>query len=358
MMKNTILFSLLFVIAISFSGCGEDGPGDGNGDDSTVVSVTDDVTEITTWYADSLYLIEDWIYVSNTLQIEPGTIIKFKATDDAIYLEEGGTIIADATREEPIIFTSYKDDEHGGDTNGDGDALAPARGDWESVETQGYNGSVFNYCEFHYGGSGTYSGALVAEGRNIEVTNCTFVNNGAGDPGSTSFGALNASHADEGCVITGNVFYNNESPMAISMAMDIDDSNHFHKAGSPEITNDYNGIFVEDHYVKTNLSWAETEVAFVLDNFVYLAEEGTLSLANNVCLKFRADAELIADATDAIINSNGPGVVFTSFKDDTDKGDTNGDGDLTSPGDGDWSGIYDNETGNYFSWTNIFYAAN
>ncbi len=57
-----------------------------------------------------------------------------------------------------------------------------------------------------------------------------------------------------------------------------------------------------------------------------------------------------------IQNHDGSGVWFSSYKDDARKGDTNGDGALSSPADGDWDGIFFNDLGDYAAWSNIEYA--
>ena len=46
---------------------------------------------------------------------------------------------------------------------------------------------------------------------------------------------------------------------------------------------------------------------------------------------------------------------FTSYKDDSHKGDTNGDGQLTNPEEGDWYDIYEGPYSDYLQWANILY---
>ncbi|MDR2475065.1 MAG: hypothetical protein LBD45_04325 [Bacteroidales bacterium] len=55
------------------------------------------------------YNLKGFVYVENgvTLTIEPGVIIKGdKATKGTLIIERGGKIVADATKERPIVFTS------------------------------------------------------------------------------------------------------------------------------------------------------------------------------------------------------------------------------------------------------------
>jgi hypothetical protein len=68
---------------------------------------------------------------------------------------------------------------------------------------------------------------------------------------------------------------------------------------------------------------------------------------------------VLGDGTSSIVNYNGSGVFFTSYKDDTYKGDTNADGLASAPAANDWGGIYDNTLSipnpYYFGWGNILY---
>jgi hypothetical protein len=108
----------------------------------------------TTWTkAGSPYVIGESFVVPSvvTLAIEPGVVVKFNAVNSRpkIY----GSILALGTAEDPIIFTSFFDDAHGGDTNGDGETTLPDPGDWRlEFYGTGFSGasSVFRHVLFSY----------------------------------------------------------------------------------------------------------------------------------------------------------------------------------------------------------------
>ena len=106
----------------------------------------------------------------DTFTIEPGVILKF---DKDKYLRVRGALVANGTVGNPILFTSYKDDTAGGDTNGDGDISIPVPGDWDGIDF-GYSSDgadetcLMNYCRVFYADNGIY---ILKSANNVTVAN-------------------------------------------------------------------------------------------------------------------------------------------------------------------------------------------
>jgi hypothetical protein len=339
------------------------------------VIVNTDVNTPTTWNACNIYIISPiQISVNSILTIEPGTIIKFKESvgDNSILVSNAGRIIAEGTADKPIVFTSYKDDARGGDSNGDGTATSPKRSDWGGIIVNS-NTCTFKYCKFYFGGEGPAGGTnqptLEFSYNYGIIDHCTFAHCG-GETTYNGYGVVDARYSESpNMQITNSTFYDCIKPLFLNPHISVDNSNTFHNPSNVTEKNQLNGIFLTNtpNEPTTDVSWQETEVPFVLTGSFYLEDGKKLNLAPGVIIKMALlpaagyNKISIKEGQSFIENNNASGVFFTSYLDDANGGDTNGDGNTTSPAKGDWYGVQDisgviTTSNSCYAWSNILYA--
>src|SRR5512133_889013 len=181
--------------------CHDDSNGGPSPSGSRIVLVNYDIMQPRTWDADSIYVVDHEVKIDASLTIEPGTIVKFKA-GTGLEVWDNGTIHATGTATKNIVFTSYKDDHHGGDNNGDGTGTSPGKADWTNIDLRSSSGSVFTYCYFAFGGNDGYAGVLDLGINSSTVDHCIFAFHHAYVSAVDFWGALYAGTAHKNTVIT------------------------------------------------------------------------------------------------------------------------------------------------------------
>ncbi len=138
----------------------------------------------TTWQAGLPYIIERGaVGPGSTLTLEPGVVVKFKTGGlGKGGMEIYGKILAQGTAANPVIFTSFYDDEYGGDANNDATSTSPAKGDWFWLHFSSSD-SILDNSIIRYGGLkaspwwNNFGAVTVKEDVEISIRNSVIENN-------------------------------------------------------------------------------------------------------------------------------------------------------------------------------------
>ncbi|MBK8568307.1 MAG: hypothetical protein IPN76_34620 [Saprospiraceae bacterium] len=280
--------------------------------------VDSDITNNITWTsAGNPYIVSKEVVVVHgvTLTILPGTVVKFEPEDfpSIPRLIVEGTLNAQGDNLDKIVFTSIKDDFYGGDTNGDGAASTPAKGDWTSIVIAENNtSSNLNHCLFRYGGKYQFGinrelGALRVFQSAVTVENCDF--------------------------------YRNEAPISISPLVQPNLSD----LAFDENTQNGIGIITGTYSVSGNFTLKRYDFPYIVFGDVNLGTDVHLFVEPGVVMKFEyatnTQRRVKIEGTVTAIGTMAQPIVFTSTRDDSAGGDSNGDGSSSLPAKGDWGGI-------------------
>ncbi|TWT79454.1 hypothetical protein CA13_08550 [Planctomycetes bacterium CA13] len=294
----------------------------------------------TTWTNAEVQEISGDLTVASgvTLTVEPGTIVKLPSANAHLYVN--GSLNAHGTTAEKIIFTSIRDDI-GGDTNGDGNATTPGRGNWARIQVNGT--AAISNAEIRYGGH--YFGSMLeVNGGDLTLSDSTVRDSetdGVRVIGSDS-------------VLT-NIAFNSNSNAAISMDLNSNPS----ITGSTMVGNGINAMQVDPGTLTRDLTWDNPGIVYRPDGDITVPNGVTLTInAGQIVKPFGSNTHLFVDGALDIAGTAEDPVVFTSVSDDTHGGDTNGDGDASTPISGHWARILmrDESTNNRIDHAEFHYG--
>lgn len=279
------------------------------------------------------------------LTIAPKIIVKANSFHADILIQ--GHLEFAGTAEEPIVFTSFDDDERGGDSNNDGDETKPEGDDWAGLHFSPGSTGQLAYGEFYYGGGQT-SGMLEIHNGVVSVEHCVFMHSGQDgitvidvetpadviirdcyfdENGSDDIDCQNASPTIHACEFNG-------PGKAVWLS----------GTSFPDFNNDlvapHDGVTVEGTTFVRSGSWELAGIPYIIDGDVAIPPNVELTLPPGSILKvndFHHNFE-IQGTLRALGNEQEP-IVFTSDHDDTIGGDSNGDGTETQPEGSDWAGL-------------------
>ncbi|NOZ46427.1 MAG: hypothetical protein GXO79_06555, partial [Chlorobi bacterium] len=279
--------------------------------------------------------------VDKTLTIMPGVVIKADNYQYNILIE--GTLIAEGTADNKIVFTSVKDDNHGNpnDTNKDGTSTTPAIGNFSGIvfsptssDTSSIDHCIIKYAsansEYYYSTSMGGS-AIVTANVSPSITNCEIkdVNYGI-----KCYEASNPTISNNSMV---NITY---TPFAVSgSANPVFTGNTFLNVGWNALGL-IGGNVSQNGTIRKRTVAGYTNITYILLSTLSILEGTYVDVEPGVVIKLLNQSIYVYGGF-KVAGTASEKVVFTSTYNDNvgNPNDTNGDGNATAPAAGNWDRI-------------------
>ncbi|MBM3881758.1 MAG: LEPR-XLL domain-containing protein [Verrucomicrobia bacterium] len=250
-----------------------------------------------------------------TLTIVPGQI--FKLGNERL-VQIDGTLTAKGTAERPIVFTSWRDDSAGGDSNNNGAGDEPLSGDWQSIVlNDGSDASVLEYVEVRYAGNRYYSGHGARRlSLQLSRSNATLRQVKVLSADGVAIGMYGGAPTLEQVTALGGgdwPFYQDVSARP-------------QLRGLTATQNRYQGYILQGGSYTTDLRLPAHDFAYVTDGNLQVGSGATLTLEAGVVLKMAREQMLQVDGRLDVQGTAARPVVLTSREDDSVAGDALRDG--------------------------------
>ncbi len=274
------------------------------------------------------------VNTGSTLNIPTGSILKFVNYSE---LAINGALVANAAPGNTITFTSYLNDNAGGDTNADGALSAPTASIWDGVTFNNASVdsvSVMRRCVVSWAGY-YQKGGISLYNASPTIDSCSMTNN--------YYGVMMQGTSSP-------VFSNNDIgtstvvPIALSFSANPVFTNNSFSASDNQY--DAIGILAEtvvaNSYLPIRSVTSIPNVTYLMLGTVTIPPAYTLTIQPGVVIKnYAYYNRLIIQGKIVAQGTADSTIVFTSVHDDQygNPFDTNKNGNITNPARGDWGGI-------------------